>query len=46
MIKDREVQGLSKMLNSAKVEDILMAWEALGAIGDRHRRPNRLTDRL
>jgi hypothetical protein len=35
MIKSRDIKGLSKMLNSPKVEDLLTACAALGQIGDR-----------
>ncbi len=35
MVKNRDIKGLSKMLNSPKVEDLLTACKALGSMGDR-----------
>ena len=35
MIKNRDVDGLSKMLSSANVDDILQACDALASLGDR-----------
>ncbi|MCE7948645.1 MAG: HEAT repeat domain-containing protein [Chloroflexi bacterium CFX4] len=36
MVKNRDVRGLTKMLNSVRHEDIITACEALGDLGDRH----------
>jgi HEAT repeat protein len=36
MIKNRDVRGLLKMLNSARAEDVITACEALGQLGDRN----------
>jgi HEAT repeat protein len=35
MIRNRDVNGLIKMLNSARAEDVITACEALGQLGDR-----------
>jgi HEAT repeat protein len=35
MVKNRDVRGLCKMLNSTKAEDLIVACDALGEIGDR-----------
>src|SRR5258708_290101 len=35
MVKDHDVRGLTKMLNSYKTEEIVSACEALGKLGDR-----------
>jgi HEAT repeat protein len=35
MVKNRDVRGLIKMLNSARAEDVITACEALGQLGDR-----------
>jgi HEAT repeat protein len=35
MVKNRDVRGIIKMLNSPKLEDLLIACQALAAIGDR-----------
>lgn len=36
MIRNRDVRGLIKMLNSARTEDVITACEALGQLGDRN----------
>ncbi len=36
MVKNRDVRGLTKMLNSVRHEDVITACEALGELGDRH----------
>ena len=36
MVKNKDIRGLTKMLNSRRVEDILTACDALGTIGDRN----------
>jgi len=36
MVKNRDVRGLIKMLNSARADDVITACEALGQLGDRH----------
>lgn len=35
LVKNRDVRGLSKMLNSSKLEEVLTACDALASIGDR-----------
>jgi HEAT repeat protein len=35
LIKNRDVRGLAKMLNSSRIEDIVTACHALGTLGDR-----------
>src|SRR5258708_29849799 len=36
MVKNKDIRGLTKMLNSRRVEDVLTACDALGTIGDRN----------
>jgi len=35
LVNNRDVRGLSKMLNSTRIEDVLTACNALGSLGDR-----------
>src|SRR5262249_4219985 len=36
MRKNKDIRGLSKMLTSPKLDDVITAFEALGSLGDRH----------
>jgi len=36
MVKNKDIRGLTKMLNSRRIEDVLTACEALSTIGDRN----------